>query len=254
MASFGYVHRESPIHAMNPLVKIGWMLATVVIASLSTSPRLGLGLLVYLFVAGILVARLPAKHFVTVMLPFFPLAAGYFIMSVVFRASGPPVWGSGPLRVTAQGLELGTGLALRVLAILASSVLFTMTTDPKTLVLSFIQQARVNYRFGFGMYSALRFMPLARDEFEVLQSAHLIRGVGARQGLIGMTREYVTYAIPLLATMIRKAIRTAIAMHSKGFGALPTRTYLDRTTIKWEDLAWALALTGAELFLFIFTS
>jgi energy-coupling factor transport system permease protein len=99
------------------------------------------------------------------------------------------------------------------------------------------------------MYAALRFMPLARDEFDILRSAHTVRGAGRRPGPMGWFREYLAYAIPLLATMIRKAIRTAIAMESKAFGAYPTRTYMEQVTIPWTDIVWLVALLVIEVLL-----
>jgi energy-coupling factor transport system permease protein len=53
------------------------------------------------------------------------------------------------------------------------------------------------------------------------------------------------YAIPLLASAVRKGERVALAMESRGFGALPRRTYLRVTTLGRDDLVFCLACFGA---------
>ena len=52
------------------------------------------------------------------------------------------------------------------------------------------------------------------------------------------------YAVPLLASAIRKSERVAIAMDSKAFGALPRRTYYRQVRVTWLD--WAM-LAGTIL-------
>jgi energy-coupling factor transport system permease protein len=49
------------------------------------------------------------------------------------------------------------------------------------------------------------------------------------------------YAIPLLASAVRKGERVALAMESRGFGALPHRTYFRVTTFGRADLIFGLA-------------
>ncbi|MGH8875234.1 MAG: hypothetical protein ACRDVM_08300, partial [Acidimicrobiia bacterium] len=53
------------------------------------------------------------------------------------------------------------------------------------------------------------------------------------------------YVIPLLASSLQKAQRTAIAMDARGFGFAPTRTYMESFQWRWEG--WVL--TGGFLVL-----
>ena len=243
----GYIAGTSSIHRMNSIVKLAWMFGTVILASLFLQPLPLLLLWVFHLFAALVLARLPWRRFMSIILRFIPLAIGYMTMNFLFHEGGSVVWRLGPFDVKSEGITVGLALGFRVLTILTSAFLFSMTTDPRNMVLSLIQKLKVSYRIGYGMYAALRFMPLARDEFESLRSARTVRGVGRRSGPIGLMREYMSYAIPLLATMIRKAIRTAIAMESKAFGAYPTRTYLEIVTIPWTDIVLLVALLGIEI-------
>ncbi|MBS8264430.1 hypothetical protein DYI25_08280 [Mesobacillus boroniphilus] len=62
-----------------------------------------------------------------------------------------------------------------------------------------------------------QFLPLIKDEFEIIRSAHRIRGAGRTITLLDKLKQIKNYAIPLLASGIMKAERTAVAMESKGF-------------------------------------
>ena len=123
-----------------------------------------------------------------------------------------------------------------------------VTTDPSDFALSLIQQARIPYRFGYAILVAYRFIPLWTEELETIRAAHKVRGVGKRGGLKGQLREWQRYAIPLLASAIRKSERVAIAMDSRAFGSTPNRTYYRELHVRgadWAFLAAVLALLAA---------
>jgi energy-coupling factor transport system permease protein len=234
---------------MNPLLKSAWMFGTMILASLSLEPLPLLFLWAFHLAVAVTLAGLPWKEFLRVIAPFVPLGIGYVLVNLFFHQSGEVIWRWNIVTLSTGGIGVGLAIGLRVLTILTSAFLFSMTTDPRDMVLSLIQKLRVNYQIGFGLYSALRFMPLARDEFDMLRAAHIVRGLGRRPGPIGLLREYSTYAIPLLAIMIRKAIRTAIAMESKAFGAYSRRTYLDTISIPRRDVILLLMLLATECLL-----
>ena len=58
-------------------------------------------------------------------------------------------------------------------------------------------------------------------------------------------REMLGYAIPLMASAVRKGERVALAMESRGFGALSQRTYFRVTTLGRNDLVFAVACVVA---------
>jgi energy-coupling factor transport system permease protein len=53
--------------------------------------------------------------------------------------------------------------------------------------------------------------------------------------------------VPLLATAIRKAERTALAMDSRAFGAFETRTYFCQVALAPHDWLFVIAFWGLSL-------
>jgi len=124
-----------------------------------------------------------------------------------------------------------------------------LTTEPKRLVQSLMQVAKLPYRIGYTLYAALRFIPLAYEEHKNITNAHLVRGVGfSRIGLFSKLNLLKSSVIPLLISGIRKAQDVSIAMDSRGFGAYKKRTIIDEIKVRNQDRIFVII----TLFLLIF--
>jgi energy-coupling factor transport system permease protein len=124
----------------------------------------------------------------------------------------------------------------RILLIALASMVYVWTTDPRNLVLGLIRLG-VPYRFAYGLFVALRFMPLIENEAEVIRQALDVRCVSQVSGRLEAMRRYAT---PLLVAGIRKSENVAIAMDSRAFGAYPVRTYVDE--FRWTVSGLVLVL------------
>jgi energy-coupling factor transport system permease protein len=107
-------------------------------------------------------------------------------------------------------------------------------------VRSLIHQARVSPRIAYSVFAAYRFVPLLEVEFQTIRAAHQMRGGVGGETVIDKVREAFGYAIPLLASAVRRGERVALAMESRGFGALPNRTYFRVTRLGYADLVFGL--------------
>src|SRR5207244_7392863 len=144
----------------------------------------------------------------------------------------------------------GATMATRLLAILSTSAMFVLTTDPSEFVRSLIHQAHVSPRIAYAVFAAYRFVPLLEVEFATIRAAHQMRGGVRRGGPLDWMRQTIGYAIPLLASSVRKGERVALAMESRGFGALPQRTYYRQTKLGENDLFFALGCVLAFALIF----
>ena len=247
---FSFYEAESFLHRRNPTLKLLSLTVMVVAVTMAFDPWTPLVFFIVVLVAHRTLGRVPLRSLVRPLVLLFILGAlGFMGSNALFYA--PPagssvhvLWHSGPFRVTAEGVRVGVSLTIRMMAIVMSSIVFVTTTDPTDFILSLIQHARFPFRLGYGIMVAYRFLPLWRTELEIIRSAHRVRGIGERATLRGRWEQLRRYAIPLLATAIRKSERVAIAMDARAFGALPRRTYYRRLNVSWVD--WAM-LGGAIL-------
>jgi energy-coupling factor transport system permease protein len=195
--------------------------------------------LLVLLAVGVLlvVGRVPAALLGRGLLPAAAAALGFFWVAVAFpRAYDNPtiVAQIGPLVVTAEALWRGGAISLRVLCFAVYSLLFVLTTDPTDFVVALVQHWRVPPRIAYAAMAAYRFVPLFTAEAESIRLAHKVRGLGEGRGLTGYWEASRRFAIPLLASAIRRAERVAIAMESKGFDGAAARTYF--RVLRWQPI------------------
>ncbi|MGI8999568.1 MAG: energy-coupling factor transporter transmembrane component T family protein [Candidatus Limnocylindria bacterium] len=174
------------------------------------------------------------------------------VFNVLFAAEqlGPTVVALGPLRIGAETLVDGLGLALRLIAIAMAGLLATATSDPIDVADALIQQLRVSPRFAIGVLAALRLLPLLAREWQILGMARRARGVEAGRSPLAAARLFSGLMLALLVGAIRHGSRMAMAMEARGFGASPCRTVARVQRMRPSDWGWilgAVALAGGAV-------
>jgi energy-coupling factor transport system permease protein len=256
MGIFDYYEGDSFLHGLNPTVKIISLLIMMGAVILTLDPLTPALFLVVSIGFLWLLGRIRLLTILRLLLPFTILALSFVVFNALFYnvslAASPAILARvGPFVVTREGLLAGISIGMRALCIVSFSIILIATTDPTDLVLSLIQQGHLGYRFGYGTIVAYRFLPLVRLEYESIRAAHRVRGVGREGGLRGRYQELRRYAIPLLASAIRRSERVAIALDSKAFGSSAKRTYYRRLRVGFSDwifLVGVLLLTAALLY------
>jgi energy-coupling factor transport system permease protein len=236
--AFVWHAEHSFLHGLNPLTKLAACLLAAAVVSTAGEPITPT--LVTLLALG--TTRFPGRvpwHILLRPMMFGLVAGtGLFWTYTIFYAGPGDAW------------LYGATMAARLLAILSASAMFVLTTDPSQFVRSLIHQLGVSPRIAYAVFTAYRFVPLLEIEFETIRAAHRMRGGVGRGGTLEWAREMLGYAIPLLASSVRKGEHVALAMESRGFGALPQRTYYRVTTLARADLWFGLGCLAAFTLIF----
>jgi energy-coupling factor transport system permease protein len=247
-----YYEGSSFLHRLNPLSKFTLSLVLFAFLMLTTDPWTPLAFII--FVLGLLLwlGKLPMRRLLRVLWPMLLISAAFLLFyPLLVRqslvAGTPLLFELGPVRVYQGGLEYGVTTALRVLALLSGSLLFSLTTDSADFIRALVQQWRLPYRIGYSTLAAFRFVPMLQSEMIVIGAAHRVRGVNGAHGLRGAYERLRRYAVPLLATAIRQAERTALAMDGRAFGAFPQRTYYRRLRFSTADWLFILGMLAASV-------
>lgn len=174
------------------------------------------------------------------------LAVSIGLFNILFAADqvGPIIAELGPLRIGAETVVAGAGLALRLLAIALAGLLATATSDPVEVADALIQQLRVSPRFAIGALAALRQLPLLAREWEVIGMARRARGVDGGRSPVAATRLLASRVFGLLVSAIRRGSRLALAMEARGFGAAPCRTVARPRRLRPSDWWWIVGAVG----------
>jgi len=249
---FLYYEGDSFLHRLNPLTKLFFALAVLLVLTVIVDPitPLVVAAVTILTIWGLGGIRAPSLG--RALAPFALVAMGVLWTTTLFYVATPgdhlrTLLAFGPIAFTDEGVAYGLAIAFRILGVFAASLLFVLTTDPTDFVQAVVQILGVSHRFGYGALAAYRFVPLFDSELATIRAAHRVRGAGGGGGPLAWSRRLVGYTVPLLAGGVRKAERVALAMDARGFGAYPTRTYYRRSCLGRNDLAFAAGALGVLL-------
>jgi energy-coupling factor transport system permease protein len=231
MKAFVWHEADSFLHRLNPLTKLAACFLAAVVVSTAGEPATPAIVVLLALGSTRMLGRVPWPMLLRTLAFGLLAGIGVFWTYTVFYVGTGEAW------------LYGATMTLRLLAILSASAMFVLTTDPAQFVRALIHQARVSPRIAYSVFAAYRFVPLLQVEFETIRAAHQMRGGVGSGGPFGWIREMVGYAIPLMASAVRKGERVALAMESRGFGALPAqrRTYFRVTAVSRADLWFSLA-------------
>jgi energy-coupling factor transport system permease protein len=240
-----YSDLDSPLQRVTPSAKLIVAVLIMLAVTLVFDPVTPLMLVALAVLLLCVFGRIQLATIGRALLPALLTAVGFFWVAVAFprAAESVTVVGQlGPLVVTTEAIWRGGAIALRVLCFAVYSMLFMLTTDPTHVMLALVQHWRVPPGIAYAAMAAYRFVPLFAAEAESIRLAHRVRGLGQGGGLGGRIEAARRFAIPLLASAIRRAERVAIAMESKGFDGHTRRTYF--RTLRWRttDVLFVLAM------------
>jgi energy-coupling factor transport system permease protein len=240
-----YFELDSPLHRVTPTAKllVGALVMlsmTLVFDPVTPALMIALALMLLRVLGGI-----PFSTIARALRPAVLAALGFFWVGVVFPRASEAVTvvaQLGPFPIMAEALWRAGAIGLRVLCFGVYSMLLVLTTDPTDLMLALVQHCRVPPAIAYAAMAGFRFIPLFAREAESIHLAHRVRGLGVGNGLGGRVEAGRRFAIPLLASAIRRAERVALAMESKGFDGHSQRTYF--RTLHWRtgDRLFVLAM------------
>ncbi len=234
---------------LNPTMKAITVITSVFILAIVFDPLTPSIFLLFIIAITLTLGMVPVKKWFLYFSPVLFVALSYMWVTVLFPrelevASSSVLWEWGWVHITDEALMTGIALGLRVLCFAALSIMFILTTDPTLFVFSLMQQCKLPPKLAYGILAGYRFLPLLKDELAIIQKAHRVRGIGRARKLGDRVWQFRRYAIPLLASAIRKAERVAIAMESKGFTGSRDRTTYRILQVTWKDWLFLFLIVG----------
>jgi len=217
--------RASPLARRDPVVKLALVLAVSMAVLLLLDPVTP-AVLYALGVAGVLLgARLPVRTLAAAHVPFVAFALGQVLVNALSRP-GVALAAPGPLRITAEGLEVGAALGLRTLLIGVLAIAFIASTSPVRLMTSLQQNARLSPRVTYAVLAGYRMLQEMPREWAVLRAAHAVRAPLRRDGTPTRSPRVLLGAVfGLLVVSVRKGERMAQSLESRGLGLEPRTTW-----------------------------
>ena len=161
----------------------------------------------------------------------------------LFYTSGTVLWSVGILKITEEGIWKAGFMVLRILMLIACTLLLTYTTSPILLTDGLERLLRPLKKVRFPVHElsmmmsiALRFIPTLIQETDKIISAQKARGADFDSGnLMQKAKALIPILIPLFLSSFRRAEELAIAMECRCYHGDEGRTSLRQLTMHGRD-------------------
>ncbi|MCL2126281.1 MAG: energy-coupling factor transporter transmembrane protein EcfT [Oscillospiraceae bacterium] len=165
----------------------------------------------------------------------FSLIVALFVLQCLFNRSGEPLLAFTKFTlITQAGFKTAAAISLRLLVILLAALIVT-TGEARDYLLS-LTTMKVPYEVAFMVLTALRFLPMMREEAQDVLCAAQLRGLQIKKaGLKRQVGAYSKIIIPIVAGAVRRAEDFSIAMEARGFRAHPQRTTMRKLRMRASD-------------------
>lgn len=225
-----YYQTESPIHRLDPRVKLiatfAYIISLFVVHSWTG----------YLIAAVAVAIVIAASH-----VPFGYIMRGMkavmmiLMITVIFNlflTEGRPLIHFWKLTITYEGVDFASKMAVRLIFLIIGSSLMTLTTTPNQLtdaledVLGPLKKIHVPvHEISMMMSIALRFIPILMEETDKIMKAQMARGADFEsKNLMKKIQSLVPLLVPLFISAFRRANDLAMAMEARCYRGGDGRT------------------------------
>ena len=253
-----YVKGDSILHRLDPRTKIFGMLA-IMVALFFVNNWIGLVYAAVVVFAVLFASQVPLKFYIRGVIPLRWILL--FTAAIqIFLTPGEIIWQWGILHSTAEGVRLAIFMCVRLVLLVMTTSVLTLTTTPivltdavENLLSPFKRIGVPAHELAMMMTIALRFIPLLADETEKIMAAQKARGAAFDEGgLMDRARALLPILVPLFLSAINRASELAMAMEARCYHGGEGRTrlhelhYENRDRVAGILVALILALAVAS--------
>ncbi len=246
-----YFPGTSVVHRLDPRTKLGLALAYIIVLFIA---RTGLSYSVLaLASAGIvLLSEVPIKLVLRGLRPILMILSLTVVLHVFTSREGVELVSFWFIRIYSGGVIQGFMLAFRLVLLVLSTSILTLTTSPIALTDAIELALRPLRRFGVPAHElammmtiALRFIPTLLEEAEKIMKAQLARGADFESGgLLKRAKSLLPLLIPLFISAFRRADELAMAMEARCYRGGEGRTKYKVLAYSRLDLYAAMCFTA----------
>ena len=226
-----YFPGSSPVHRLDPRTKLIMAFSYIIVLFLMHS---GVSYLVLAVasLAMIIVSGIPLKLVLRGLRPIMIILSLTLVLHIFTTHEGTLLVQFWIFRIYSGGVRQGFMLAFRLVLLVLSTSLLTLTTSPialtdgiELLLKPFRKLGLPAHELAMMMTIALRFIPTLIEEAEKIMKAQLARGADFESGgLVKRAKSLLPLLIPLFISAFRRADELAMAMEARCYRGGDSRT------------------------------
>lgn len=233
----GWLHRLHPypkllavlLGVVAPFILPAFTIPLLIVVAIGAALSAGLG---RRYLRNLAIGTLPICISILVINGFFFPGARDFLLSL------------GPFHLTREGLTFGLIVAGRVVAAIAVTASFVMSTRPDDLMEALVERG-TNPKLAFVVLSAIQTIPRMLEKANRILDAQQARGLRASGSFGARGRAIVPLLGPLIIGSLIDVRERTLALEARAFGSSATRTAYRLVVMRPVDaLAVRLAIVG----------
>ncbi|MGN7387189.1 energy-coupling factor transporter transmembrane component T family protein [Sporosarcina sp. SAFN-015] len=219
-----YVHRNSPVHNVDPLTKLLFVFISIASTYIISDHLAVLGILLFTFI--ILMIGKVIKYILPIIGVSFLLIASIIIVQGFFHPDRMTVlFDIGPITIYKEGFAIAFLITLRVVNMVAAFGVLILTTKPDDLVEALLQKG-MSPKFGYVLLSVLQIIPQMVALTGKITDAQRARGMETEGGLWMRFKSFLPLLGPVVLNSLTETRERSIALEIRGFSAKVRRTFL----------------------------
>ena len=226
-----YYPVESPVHRLDPRVKILLTIAFIVGVFLAKS-LLGFLPVIAFIVLAAYASHLPLKLLAKGLKPLRFILIFTFLLNLFFSPGDTVLVHVWRIQITLEGLLTALRFSARLIFLVTGASLLTLTTPPVVLTDGLERLLSPFAKIGFPAHElammmtiALRFIPTLLEETDRIMKAQTARGADFASGnLLQRMKNMLPLLVPLFISAFRRADELAVAMEARCYRGGEGRT------------------------------
>ncbi len=236
-----YLPGNSVVHRMDPRSKILLTLFIIVFLFMTNS-FVGYGLFALLIFGTVVIANIPMNYILRGLKPLILILVLTFGLHL-FMDPGDVLFHIGPINATKQGLISGLMMVFRLILLIVTTSIMTLTTSPidltdglERLMRPFQAIGVPAHELAMMMTIALRFIPTLIEETDKIMKAQMARGADFESGnIIRRVKSMIPVLVPLFVSAFRRADELALAMEARCYRGGKGRTRMKELKFSYLD-------------------
>lgn len=248
-----YVDTGSPVHKLDPRTKI-ILLIIYLVPLFSVKSPLGYAILLLAAIGLITLSRIPVKFILRGLKPMLFILIFTTVLNL-FVTPGDPIlslrlFSGWTINISQEGIKMAILMFLRLLLLVITSSLLTLTTSPMMLtdgierLLRPLAKIKVPaHEIAMMMTIAIRFIPTLAEEADKIMKAQTARGADFESGnLINRVKAMIPLLVPLFISAFRRADDLAVAMDARCYHGGENRTRMKEIKAGRRDIYAVLTM------------
>lgn len=249
-----FVHVSSPLHRLNPLTKLVFVFAMIVMAFFSL-PALAPVLAIPVFIA-VFIGKVQRQYWNVLFKLILPAILFMFIMQSVFLPGGEKViFAVGIFDVTMEAMRAAFFTVSRIFIMISSFAILLLTTHPSELM-SDLTRRGLPPQFAYVIISTLQILPQMQAKAQTIIAAQRSRGLDTESSFLKRAGAVVPLVGPLVFGSLVEVEERAIAIEARGFTSTHVKTSLHDVPdtnadkiIRWVLIAFVILSLVSRIWL-----